>query len=262
MENVEGAKILLIDDDDSLAMVVEVALVQAGCRVQRARNGLEGLQQLYRWRPDLVVLDVMMPRMDGWETCRRIREVSDVPILMLTAKAGAENELKGLKGGADQYVTKPFLVSVLLARIEALLRRARPSREPAKLTTVGVGDLKIDLARQELAVRDRSVDLSPTEFRLLAALASRPNEVIPHQQLLTEVWGPEYTGEGLYLKMYIRYLRQKIEEDPAHPRRIITRRGVGYYLNGDISIHPLESAEIEDLPLLGLKNSLPSAEDY
>ena len=246
MENVDGAKILLIDDDDSLPMVLEIALVQAGYKVQRARNGLEGLQYLYRWRPDLVVLDVTMPRMDGWETCGRIREVSDVLILMLTAKAGAENELKGLKGGADQYVTKPFLVSVLLARIEALLRRSRHSPEAAKPATVAVGDLKIDLARQEVSVEDRSVDLSPTEFRLLAALASRPNEVIPHQQLLTEVWGPEYAGESFYLKMYVRYLRQKIEDDPAHPRRIITRRGVGYYLNGSGAARPLRPADIED----------------
>ena len=223
-------RILLIDDDASLTRVLALALEEGGYQVQVAGNGLDGLQRLYQWRPDLVILDVMMPRMDGWETCRRIRELSDVPILMLTAKGGEADELKGLRGGADLYMAKPFAVSVLLARVEALLRRSRLASPPARDHVVTAGDLRIDLARHEVTLAGQPIDLSPTEFRLLATLASRPGEVVPHRELLTQVWGPEYAGEDLYLKLYICYLRQKIETDPSHPRYVILKRGVGYYL--------------------------------
>lgn len=225
------AKVLVTEDDASLRDVLQLALQEAGYQVQTAANGLEGLRRMYRWQPDLVILDVMMPQMDGWEACQRIREISDVPVLMLTAKTGEANELKGLREGADHYMTKPFLVSVLVARVEALLRRSRLHQGNSKPTVVTVGDLKIDLARHEVTLANRRIDLTPIEFRLLAALAAKPGQVIPHPELLTQIWGPDYSGESLYLKLYIRYLRQKIEKDPGNPRYILTRRGVGYCLD-------------------------------
>ncbi len=225
-------KVLVIDDDEALGKVVSLALEGAGYWVEVAQHGLEGLQKLYQWRPDLVILDVMMPRMDGWETCRRIREISNVPILMLTAKVGDANELKGLREGADVYMTKPFAVSVLVGRVEALLRRSRLGAEKAaKPAVVNCGDLRVDIARHEATLNGKTLDLTPTEFRLLAALAAKAGEVVSHRELLTQVWGPEYAGEDMYLKLYVRYLRQKIEKDPAHPVYIVTRRGVGYFLN-------------------------------
>ncbi len=224
-------RILLIDDDISVTEMLGLALGQAGYQVDVAHSGREGLQRLYEYRPDIVLLDVMMPQMDGWETCRRIRELSDVPILMLTAKSGEENEVRGLKAGADQYAVKPVVIPVLTARVEALVRRGKARTTHAANRRVVVGDLTVDFARQQAFIGDSSLELSPTEYRLLACLASKPGEVIPRAQLLTDVWGPEYRGEDLYLKLYICYLRQKIEPNPSNPQYIITRRGVGYYLN-------------------------------
>ena len=241
MEAGTREKILVTDDDPSLTRVVGLALEEAGYQVQVARNGLEGLQRLYQWRPDLVILDLMMPRMDGWLTCQRIREVSDVPIMILTAKEGEHYELNGLQVGADLYVTKPFTLSVLVARVEALLRRSRLASGAPRQTSVRTGHLEIDLRKHEVRLDNHPVDLSPTEFRLLAALASRPGEVISHRELLTQVWGQEYVNEDLYLKLYICYLRQKIERDPSHPKYIITKRGVGYYLNDSVSAEDAKS---------------------
>lgn len=223
-------RVLLIDDDESLNAVVKLALEEANYEVSVAANGLEGLQRLFNWRPNLIVLDVMMPRMDGWETCRRIREVSDVPILMLTAKGGESNELRGLRAGVDLYVSKPFVVSLLVARVEALLRRSRLAAPEQKYQLVTTGDVTIDLAKHEVTRDGQKIDLSPTEFRLLSALASRVGEVMSHRELLSQVWGPEYVNEDLYLKLYVRYLRQKLERDPSRPCYVLTRRGVGYYL--------------------------------
>ncbi len=236
-------KVLVIDDDEALTKVVAVALEAAGYWVAVAQHGLEGLQKLFQWRPDLVILDVMMPRMDGWETCRRIREVSNVPILMLTAKVGDANELKGLREGADLYMTKPFAVSVLVGRVEALLRRSRLGAEmAAKPTVVTCGDLRVDIAKHEATLNGKVLDLTPTEFRLLAALAAKAGEVVAHRDLLTQVWGPEYAGEDMYLKLYVRYLRQKIEKDPARPAYIVTRRGVGYFLSDGTAYADQEAA--------------------
>ncbi len=236
MEAPTREKILVTDDDPTLTTVVGMALEEAGYQVRVASNGLEGLQSLYQWRPDLVILDVMMPKLDGWLACQRIRELSDVPIMILTAKDGESNELNGLSVGADLYMTKPFALTVLVARVEALLRRAKLTPGTAKHAVVSTGHLEIDLSKHEVRWDGQALDLSPTEFRLLAALASKPGTVIPHRELLTQVWGPEYVNEDLYLKLYVCYLRQKIESDPSHPRYIITKRGVGYYLNDSVSL--------------------------
>lgn len=222
--------VLVVDDDPGVTSLLKRGLTYEGYRVDVASTGKEGLDLAREQPPDLVILDVMMPRMDGWDTCQRMREVSDVPILMLTAKGGETNELRGLRGGADLYVTKPFSVSVLIARVEALLRRSRLAAGVPKPEVVTVADLQVDLAKQEASLAGQTVDLSPTEFRLLAALAAKAGQVLSHRELLSQVWGPEYQEEDLYLKLYIWYLRQKIEKDPSHPRHIITKRGVGYYL--------------------------------
>lgn len=226
-----GDRVLIIDDDRPLTEVLQLALEEAGYQVQVATNGLEGLQRLYQWHPHLVILDIMMPKMDGWETCRRIREVSQVPVLMLTAKGGDSNELRGLLEGADLYMTKPFTIPLLIGRIRALLRRSRLPGEPAQERQVTVGNLRIDLDKHQVTLKGRPVELSPTEYQLLSILAASPGKVVPHRELLSKVWGKEYSGEDLYLKLYIWYLRKKIEPDPSSPTYIITKRGVGYFLN-------------------------------
>ncbi len=225
--------ILLADDDELLAEVARLALEEAGYDVTVARDGLEALKLVQQGQPDLVILDVMLPQMDGWEACLHMRETSDVPILMLTAKDEEGNKLRGLQGGADIYMTKPFDLAVLVAQVGALLRRSRLAAGLPKHVEVAVGDLRVDLPRQQVTRAGQPIELTPTEFRLLATLASRAGEVVPHQELLTQVWGPEYLEEEAYLKLYVWYLRQKVEEDPSHPRYILTKRGRGYYLTAN-----------------------------
>ncbi len=224
-------KILLIDDDLQLTELLDVVLRGVGFEVRVAHAGLAGLRRVYEDRLDLVILDGMLPGIDGWEVCRRIREVSNVPILMLTGKSGDADKMRGLMAGADVYMTKPFDIQVLLAQVEAMLRRTDSSNGCEASTLMQVGDLEIDLRRREARLAGRPLRLTPLEFRLLSALASRPGEVVPGRELLTLVWGPQYAGESVYLKLYISYLRQKIEEDSRSPRYILNKRGVGYYLN-------------------------------
>jgi two-component system KDP operon response regulator KdpE len=222
-------KLLLIDDSQDLQKLVGMFLEREGYKVTRAANGKEGLRQLARTQPDLVLLDIMMPQVDGWETCRRIREISNVPIIMLTAKSQEIDVVRGLEMGADDYVTKPFDLSELRARIQSLLRRSQEMASAEKLPSVfDDGWLHIDLVKRIVLVSGRPVDLTPTEFRLLAVLVLQAGRVIPHQQLLRQVWGPEYGNEVHYLKLYIRYLRQKLEKDPSNPEYLTTEWGVGY----------------------------------
>jgi two-component system KDP operon response regulator KdpE len=230
------ARLLLVDDDVNLTNMLGEILVGLGYQVASAANGRDALRQLHHWRPELVVLDLLMPDMDGWETCRRIREVSDVPVLMLTAKTGEINELRALNEGVDMFMTKPFSVQLFLARVESLLRRSRSTFRAQEQSILRVGDLEIDLWKHTVALAGAPVDLSPTEFRLLSALASRAGRVVSHHELLSEVWGPDYADQDPYLKLYIRYLREKLEADPARPSHILTRRGMGYYLNDAPSV--------------------------
>jgi two-component system alkaline phosphatase synthesis response regulator PhoP len=222
-------KLLLIDDSQEMQKLVSMYLERDGYEVIQATNGKEGLRQLTRHQPDLILLDVMMPEIDGWETCRRIREVSSVPIIMLTAKSQEKDIVRGLEMGADDYVTKPFDPSELKARVRSLLRRTQEmvtqDRAPQVLQD---GWLYVDLSRRVIKANDKPIELTPTEFRLLAALVRRLDCVIPHRQLLRQVWGPEYSDEVHYLKLYIRYLRQKLEKDPANPKYLLTEWGVGY----------------------------------
>ena len=224
--------ILIIDDDQDLAKIVQLSLDREGYQTVIATSGLEGLQEAYRVQPDLVILDIMMPGMDGWDVCRRLEEMSNVPILMLTAKGTEADIVKGLQMGADDYLTKPFSVAELIARIQALLRRTGPQSQTDKPSIFSIGNLTIDLNRR-LVMRDEDlVDLTPTEFKLLECFVTHRDRVLPHRFLLTEVWGSEYIGETSYLKLYVRYLRRKLEEDPADPQLIVTEWGVGYRFCG------------------------------
>jgi two-component system KDP operon response regulator KdpE len=171
----------------------------------------------------------MLPDLDGFEVCRLVREFSSVPIIMLTARAEESDKVRGLNLGADDYLTKPFGAEELLARVKAVLRRARPTPQP-RHPTFQTGDLRVDFARHTVTVRGRPVKLSPTEFNLLQYLAIHAGQVLPHEDILKAVWGPEYRDETEYLRVYIRYLRQKIEDDPSHPSYILTEPGVGYML--------------------------------
>jgi len=225
-------KILIIDDDEKLTRLVQLFLGQHGYEVHTAASGLEGLQMAYDLHPDLVVLDIMMPGMDGWVVCNRLRDVSDVPIIMLTAKDGERNIVEGLESGADDYVVKPFSMSELLARIRALLRRASQDSRVEEMKVFDNGELVINFSKREIVVRGQSVNLTPTEFELLSCLVKNEGRVLPHTVLLRQVWGDEYVGETQYLKLYIRYLRQKIERDASNPEYILTEWGVGYRFEG------------------------------
>ena len=221
------ATVLVIDDDELVSRTLQRALKLYDYQVMVANSGAEGLQIARRHPPDLFILDIMMPGMDGWTTCRRLREISDVPIIMLTARGMESDVVKGLELGADDYIVKPFGTSELLARIHALLRRADSSstRRPPIYSD---NELTIDFVKRTVTVRDKRVDLTPTEFKLLSTFVQNEGRVLPHRFLLTQVWGPEYSDEVNYLKLYVRYLRQKIEKDPSNPNCILTEWGVGY----------------------------------
>lgn len=228
-----GDKVLVIDDDTTLLNLLQQSLQKAGYEVMTATNGLQGLQKMYEERPDLIILDVMMPRMDGWETCRRIREMSQVPIIMLTAKDEEADKIRGFEYGVDDYVTKPFSFAELTARVTAVLHRTRqrpPQRKPA---VHRVNDLLIDLENRRVTKNGEVLDLTPTEYRLLATLVENAGRVLSHEQLLSDVWGPEYVDDTGYVKRYIWYLRQKLEDDPSQPEYILTERGFGYRFRKD-----------------------------
>lgn len=219
--------VLLIDDDTSLLNLLGKYLKKAGYEVLQADSGLAGIQVLFEQRPDLAVLDLMMPRMDGWETCRRIREVSGIPIIMLTAQGSEISKLKGFQLGVDDYVTKPFSFAELTARIGAVLTRVTRT-EVVSDEVLNIGGVTLDHRTHQVTRDDEPLQLSPTEFRLLAYLMEHAGEPISPTTLVTEVWGPAYADDKDYIKRYIWYLRQKLEPDPANPQYILTERGFGY----------------------------------
>jgi DNA-binding response OmpR family regulator len=224
----ESKLILAIDDNPKMTRFIRMNLELEGYRVSEATSGLEALDKVREEIPDLLLLDVMMPEMDGFETLQRIREVSNVPVIMLTVKNEEEDKVRGLELGADDYVTKPFSPRELSSRIKALLRRAEMPA-PTEKTMLEIDDrLSVDFQRHEVWVDGERVKLRPTEYRLLYHLVSNAGWVMSHEVLLAKVWGPEYRDEIQYLRLYVNYLRQKIEPDPAHPQYILTERGVGY----------------------------------
>jgi DNA-binding response OmpR family regulator len=228
-----GEKILVIDDDIGLLNLMRIGLEREGFTVVTARGGKEGLRRAYETHPDLILLDVMMPGMDGWMTCQRLRYVCDTPIIMLTAKASRTDVVKGLSLGADDYLTKPCNLEELKARIQTVLRRSGPTTTDQWRAAYDDGHLRIDLTDGTVTREGEVVPLSPTESRLLMYLVCQRGRIVPKKELLLSVWGPEYEDEDGYLSVYIRYLRRKIEDDPSDPRYIQTRWRVGYYFAGD-----------------------------
>jgi DNA-binding response OmpR family regulator len=229
--NPGAATILVIDDDQTLLNLLAKHIAKADYQAITATNGILGLQAFYDNHVDLVVLDVMMPKMDGWTVCERLREVSAVPILMLTAKADERDRLRGFRLGIDDFVAKPFSAAELLARVGAILSRSKHSAQEPSLAPIARGDLIIDLTDRRVTRAGKVIHLTPTEFRLLAVLAERPGHVLSAEALLVQVWGGEYQDEVENVKRYIHYLRQKLEEDPANPRLILTERGFGYFFS-------------------------------
>ncbi len=232
MEMVIGKKILVIDDDAGFLRLVEQVLTQKGYEVLKAGSGQEGLRVLFAQRPDIVLLDVVMPGMDGWQTCSRIRDVCDIPIILLTGKQTAEDDIvRGLDYGADDYLIKPVGNRELVARVRAVLRRAELPPSPGAKRKITYGDdfLTVDIAERKVMVNGKQVKLTPREFRLFALLVENAGRILTHKQILEKVWGWEYTDDLDYVRIYISHLRQKIEPAPALPRYIITEPGVGYY---------------------------------
>ncbi len=222
--------VLVIDDERRYRELLELNLTRRGYRVLFAPDGLTGLNLFERDTPDLVILDLMLPDLDGYEVCRRIREYSQVPIIMLTARAEEAQKVRGLQLGADDYVTKPFGADELLARVTAVLRRSQQPVEPLVPPPLVTGDLVVDFAHRRAMLNGREVDLSPGEYRLLHHLALNAGRVLVQEELLRRVWGPGYRGEADLLHAAIRRLRRKIEAVPASPRFVLTKRGVGYWL--------------------------------
>ena len=225
------SQILLIDDDPSLQRLLGQYLEDAGFSVLHAITGQAGLKSLFDNRPDLILLDVMMPRMDGWETCRRIREVTGIPIIFLTAKSDEPDRLQGFRLGADDYVPKPFSFPELVARVQAVLRRSALAGDSALADDKAVlicGPYRLDRARHLVTRDGQPLDLTPTEYRLLEVLMSQPGVVFSQEQLVTGTWGGEYADDTGYIRRYVWHLRQKIEPDPDNPQHLLTERGFGY----------------------------------
>jgi DNA-binding response OmpR family regulator len=220
--------ILVVDDEPRMTKFIRMNLELEGYQVIEAHDGLEALDKVRTDLPDMVLLDVMMPKLDGFETLEMLREVSSVPVIMLTVQADEEDKVRGLELGADDYVTKPFGARELVSRVKAVLRRTQGSVTPEEAVLQIDDHLSIDFNSREVIVEGERIKLRPTEFRLLYHLVENAGWVMPHETLLAKVWGHEYRDEVQYLRLYITYLRQKIEPDPSNPRYILTERGVGY----------------------------------
>jgi DNA-binding response OmpR family regulator len=234
-------KVLVIDNDPGLLTLLKLGLERDGFTVYTVASGQEGLRQAYEIHPDVIILDIMMPDMDGWTTCQRLRNICDTPIIMLTAKTSQMDVLKGLSLGADDYLAKPCSLDELKARIRTVLRRTGGRKSESWQLVYDDGNLRIDLRDGAVMLQGKIVDLTPTESRLLLYLVSQKGRIVPHKELLTSVWGPEYAKEVGYLSVYVRYLRRKIEDDPEHPAYIRTRWGVGYYFAGSGMLEKFQS---------------------
>ncbi|NLU50620.1 MAG: response regulator transcription factor [Syntrophomonadaceae bacterium] len=221
--------ILVADDEPRLVRLVKANLEVDNYRVLVAYDGASALKIVEMEQPDLVILDIMLPDMDGYEVCQRIREFSAVPVIMLTARAREKDRIQGFDAGADDYLTKPFSTQELLARVKAVLRRST-SRQEQPVAVYRSQGLVVDFVQRRVFVGEREVFLTPTEYTLLYHLAQNAGKVMLHGELLSRVWGPEYRDELQYLRGYISNLRKKLEDDPSHPRYILSRPGIGYYM--------------------------------
>jgi two-component system, OmpR family, response regulator len=229
-----GSKILVVEDDRNLLEVLKYNLAKEGYAVVTATDGIQALDVARSEKPDLIVLDIMLPKLDGFEVCRILRTEMTAPILMLTAKAEETDKVVGLELGADDYMTKPFSMREFLARVRAMLRRAEMMKVAASSvketipSLIKVGEIEIDLARHTVSRSDTLIDLSPKEFDLLGFLVKNKEQVFTRDQLLEKVWGYDYAGDTRTVDVHIRWLRQKIEVDPANPKHLLTVRGIGY----------------------------------
>jgi two-component system KDP operon response regulator KdpE len=226
MEN--RKRILVVDDERGLVKIIRLNLEQDGFDVVEAYNGSQAMEKLRTTLPDLVLLDIMMPDTDGFTVLKMIRQIGSIPVIMLTAKGEEDDKIKGLELGADDYVTKPFSPRELTSRIRAVLRRGDFSRDEESGKIIVDDRLTIDFDRHEVWVEGELVQLRPTEYRLLYHLVQNAGWVLTHDQILNKVWGYEYENEPHYVRLYINYLRKKLEVDPADPQYILTERGVGY----------------------------------
>ncbi|MEE9618351.1 MAG: response regulator transcription factor [Anaerolineae bacterium] len=220
--------VLVVDDEPRMTRFIRMNLELEGYRVIEAHNGLEALDKVRTNLPALVILDAMMPELDGFETLEILRETSSIPVIMLTVRADEEDKVRGLELGADDYVTKPFSTRELVSRVKAVLRRTQSPMAQAQGILRIDDHLSVDLDSQHVIIEGQRIKLRPTEFRLLYHLIENAGWIVPHETLLAKVWGHEYREEIHYLRLYITYLRKKIEPDPSHPRYIFTERGVGY----------------------------------
>ena len=219
--------ILVVDDEAQIRRVLRTTLAAGGYTAREARNGEEALEKLREEMPDLFIIDINMPGMDGFEVCREVREASDAPIIMLSVRNSERDKVRALDAGADDYVVKPFGMQELLARIRANLRRSAHHADESPLSLES-DELVIDFARRTVTARGRNVRLTPKEFDLLHHLVTHPNKAIAHRELLQAVWGPDYGDETEYLRVFVNQLRKKIERDPAKPRYLLTEPWVGY----------------------------------
>jgi DNA-binding response OmpR family regulator len=225
----DSSTILLVDDEDSIQKLLAYPLEREGFRVLQARDGEEALERFASERVDLVVLDLMLPKLDGLEVCKRLRAISEVPIIMLTARDDELDKVLGLELGADDYITKPFSIREFRSRVRALLRRASaPRRVATDGESISAGGLRIDLPRRMVEVRGRPVQLTYVEFELLRTLAGQPGRVYSRRMLLEALWGAADFREPRTIDVHVRHLREKLERDPAEPEYILTVRGVGY----------------------------------
>ncbi len=223
-------RIAVVDDDPLIVRLVRMHLEKAGFRVLTAADGQQGLELIAAEMPDLVILDLMLPKLDGYEVCRRVREFSLVPVIMLTAKGEQVDKLRGFEMGADDYLTKPFSPAELMMRVQAVLRRTQLGGAAGSAGVVTCGDVTVDLVRRKVTARGEPVRLTPTEYKLLHQLITNAGKVLSHADLLTSVWGPEYRDDRDYLWAYMRHLRKKLEPDPDRPTHIHSEAGVGYIM--------------------------------
>ena len=234
--------VLTADDDPHLLRLVMRNLEFEGYEVLTASDGQQALELIEAREPDLVLLDVMMPKMDGFTVCQRVREFSSVPIIMVTARGQEQDRVRGLDLGADDYLTKPFGVDELLARVRAVLRRSRftASDQASASPTLTIGEITIDYAQHLVTMGGQEVELTPTEYRILAYLAQNAGRVVTQDLLLEHVWGAEYVGESHILQVNVNRLRHKLEPDPVHPRYILTKVGIGYLIAAQPAVQVIQ----------------------
>lgn len=230
----EERLVLIVEDDPNIVDILRFNFEKEGYQVEVATDGATGLEKALSAEPDIILLDVMLPKMDGFEVCKKVREKSNVPIIMMTAREEEVDKVLGLELGADDYITKPFSIRELSARVKANLRRIgaeMPNNSGRSRNIISSGELNINLERYEVEKRGRVIDITVREFELLKFLAQQPEKIFSRETLLEKVWGYEYYGDVRTVDVTVRRLREKIEDDPGMPRYIVTKRGVGYYFN-------------------------------